>query len=153
MACINEWDWDESGTDVNEFIEIFISDPQPADLSQYCIEEYENATTLNTTSGGNSCLNGPGWTTTTVAGGVLYTLFESFENGDAVALCGPLGLIQFFGTDESFTASTGCANGAATTDVALCSADYLAGGSLQKVPGTNDYYICLLYTSPSARDS
>ena len=41
---INEWDWDELGTDEGEFIEVFIANPQPADLSQYKIVEYETTT-------------------------------------------------------------------------------------------------------------
>ena len=71
---INEWDWDESGTDVGEFIEIFIPNPQPTDLSQYTIVEYETTGTSAGNTQGIHTLDGFIATAVTADGGNLLCI-------------------------------------------------------------------------------
>ncbi len=132
---INEWDFDESGSDSGEFIEVFIADPQPADLSQYSIVEYETTGTSAGDEQGTHTLDG--FTATAVAGGTLYHLLQSFENNDAVAFCGPSGVIQFFHTTNPVTANSGegCAAGESSTALGS-TGGYPSGGSVSYCAGT-----------------
>lgn len=131
---INEWDWDELGTDSGEFIEVFIPDPQPADLTQYSIVEYETSGASAGNTQGVHTLDNFVATPDAVAMGTFYVLVESFENNDAVALCGPAGVIQFLYTENSVTASNGCAMGMAATSIG-CNGSYPSGGSMQLLAG------------------
>jgi len=130
---INEWDWDESGTDMGEFIEVFIPNPQPVDLSQYAIIEYETSGTSagNVQSQGTHTLDGFTATAVTADGGTYYLLTESFEQNDAVALVGPSGVLQFLHTTNEVTANEGGAMGATSLSIGV-SDSYTSGHSVQR---------------------
>lgn len=130
---INEWDWDESGVDMGEFIEVFILDPQPIDLSQYAIVEYETTGTSagNVQSQGTHTLDDFTATAVPADGGTYYLLVEPFEQNDAVALVGPSGVLQFLHTTNQITANNGGAMDATSTSIGVPHS-YASGHSVQR---------------------
>ena len=152
---INEWDWDESGSDEGEFIEIFIPNPQPADLTQYSIVEYETTGTSAGNAQGTHTLDGFTATAVSADNGTYYVLVESFEQNDAVAFLGPGGVIQFLHTTNQVTASNGPAATATSTGIGV-SSGYTKGHAAQRqadgtytalaeTPGTaNNIFVTLL---------
>jgi len=132
---INEWDWDESGTDKDEFIEIFIPNPQPSDLSEYTIIEYETTGDQagNINASGTHTLDEFTATIVNADNGTYYTLFDHFEQDDAVALIGPNGIIQFLHTANQITANTGGAANTTSTSIGV-SKGYTSGHSAQRQP-------------------
>lgn len=131
---INEWDWDESGSDMGEFIEVFIPNPQPGDLSQYAIIEYETTTGSAGSTQGTHTLDDFTATAVTADGGTYYLLTESFEQHDAVALVGPSGVLQFLHTTNQVTANDGGAIGATSLSIGV-SNGYPSGHSVQRQSG------------------
>ncbi|RXR31259.1 hypothetical protein EQG68_10255 [Flavobacterium piscinae] len=134
-ARINEFHYDNIGTDVNEFVEIRITGAmgsQPANLSQYSIVLYNgsnqstyDSATLNTlvqTCDSTDC----------------YYVWQpiSIQNGapDGIALIGPSGLIEFISYEGVFTALNGGAAGTSSTDVGVLedSINTTANGSIQR---------------------
>lgn len=134
-ARINEFHYDNVGTDVNEFVEIRISGAigsQPSNLSQYTIALYNgsgqtvyDSVTLNTlvrTCNATDC----------------FYVWQpiSIQNGspDGIALIGPSGLIEFISYEGSFVALNGGANGTNSTDVGVQEDNVLTttAGSIQR---------------------
>ncbi|MEL6944645.1 MAG: hypothetical protein AAFO82_18465, partial [Bacteroidota bacterium] len=114
-ARINEFHYKNDGTDVNEFVEIFIPNPQPTNLVQYQILLYlgSNGTiyddvTLDMT------------TVTSDALGSYYVWEETLQNAsNGIALSGPCGLIEFISYEGTFIATEGVADGVESTDVGV----------------------------------
>ena len=119
-ARINEFHYDNVGTDVNEFVEIRITgnlSSQPADLSQYSVVLYngsdqslylsETLSNLTRTCDASNC----------------YYVWDSIaiQNGapDGIALSGPSGLIEFLSYEGTFTAANGIASGVLSIDVGV----------------------------------
>lgn len=140
---INEWDWDESGSDEGEFIEVFIADPQPSNLSEYAIIEYETTGGSAGNIQGTHTLDGFTATAVNADGGTYYVLEESFEQHDAVALIGPSGLIQFLHTTNQVTANEGVAATSTSTSIGV-SAGYTKGHAVQRQ--SNGMYVALAET-------
>ncbi|MEM8526420.1 MAG: lamin tail domain-containing protein, partial [Bacteroidota bacterium] len=114
-ARINEFHYDNDGADVNEFVEIFIPNPQPTNLSEYQIDLYNGndgevyeTVTLDQTI------------VTSDANGSYYVWEETLQNGpDGIALSGNCGLIEFISYEGVFTATEGVANGIESTDIGV----------------------------------
>ena len=120
VARINEFHYDNAGTDVNEFVEIRITGDlgsQPADLSQYTVSLYNGS---NQSSYATETLNN--LTRTCDASNCYYVLDTvAIQNGapDGIALSGPSGLIEFVSYEGIFTAVNGIALGILSTDVGV----------------------------------
>ncbi|WP_152604778.1 hypothetical protein [Psychroserpens jangbogonensis] len=119
-ARINEFHYDNAGTDVNEFVEIRISGnlgSQPADLSQYMVSLYNGSdqsfyltVTLDSL------------TQTCDASNCYYVLDSiAIQNGapDGIALSSPSGLVEFVSYEGTFTASNGIASGVLSVNVGV----------------------------------
>lgn len=134
VARINEFHYDNVSTDVNEFVEIRITEGlanQPADLSQYTVSLYNGSTqtayltqTLDNLTQACDASN-------------CYYVWDaiSIQNGapDGIALSGPSGLIEFISYEGTFTASNGIASGATSTDVGLAESNATsANGSIER---------------------
>ncbi len=115
-ANINEFHYDNNGADVNEFVEIYIEDPQPGTLSDYTVELYNGSGGV---SYGSETLDN--LTATTGTSGTYYVWEpSSIQNGpDGIALGGPCGLIEFLSYEGVFTASGGIADGVTSNDVGV----------------------------------
>ena len=119
-ARINEFHYDNTGIDVNEFVEIRIIGnlgSQPADLSQYSVSLYngtdqsfyftETLDNLIQTCDASNC----------------YYVLDSItiQNGapDGIALSGPSGLLEFLSYEGIFTAGNGIASGVLSVNVGV----------------------------------
>jgi len=120
IVRINEFHYDNAGTDVNEFVEIRItgnSGSQPADLSQYTVTLYNGS-------------DKSAYLTETLDGltqicdvSNCYYVWESIaiQNGapDGIAISGPSGLIEFISYEGTFTAVDGIASGVLSVNVGV----------------------------------
>jgi len=120
LLRINEFHYDNNGTDVNEFVEIRITGnlgSQPADLSLYTIQLYNgsNQTFYETETLDNL--------TQTCDASNCYYVWDTvaIQNGapDGLALSGPSGLIEFLSYEGTFTAANGIASGVLSIDVGV----------------------------------
>jgi hypothetical protein len=119
-ARINEFHYDNAGTDDNEFVEIRISGnlgSQPVDLSQYTVTLYNGS---NGASYSDETLNN---FARACDASNCYYVWEpiSIQNGnpDGIALSGPTGLIEFLSYGGEFTASEGIASGVLSVNVGV----------------------------------
>ena len=143
-ANINEFHYDNVGDDTNEFVEIYIEDPQPSTLSDYTVELYNG-------NGGGSYDNETldNFTATAGTGGTYY-VWDLPQNGiqngpDGIALGGPCGLMEFLSYEDTFQATDGIADGQTSTDVGVeetsstpeNSSIQLVGGSWVVTDGAN----------------
>lgn len=116
---INEFHYDNAGTDVGEFVEIYIPNPQPGDLFNYTITLYNGSGGASYNSKTLDALS-----PTCDMDGCYYVWnlpTDGLQNGppDGIALSGPSGLIEFLSYEGTFTASGGPANGILSTDVGV----------------------------------
>jgi len=132
-ARINEFHYDNIGADENEFVEIFVNDPQPDSLSRYKIilyngkngKKYDEETLENMTK--------------TIGDGGAYYVWNpsSIQNGspDGIALIGECGnTLQFLSYEGSFTASDGDSQGLESIDVLVSEPNSTPlNGSLQLI--------------------
>lgn len=116
---INEFHYDNTGTDVGEFVEVFFPNPQPSDLTLWTLYLYNgsNGQTYGTAT------NLASLTATSGSGGVFYVLTlpaNGLQNGDpdGIALVGP-SFTEFISYDGSFTATNGPLNGQTSSDVGV----------------------------------
>lgn len=136
IGRINEFHYDNAGTDLNEFIEIRITENlanQPADLSQYSIVLYNGS---NQSDYATQTLDN--LTQTCDASNCYYVWDVALQNGppDGIALSGPSGLIEFISYEGSFTAASSIANGVTSTDIGLEeTASTTANGSIERTNG------------------
>ncbi len=124
-ARINEFHYDNAGSDTNEFIEIRIAGDeadQPTDLINYRVILY-NGSDGNYYNDGNldtSSATLDTFTRTCDAANCYYVWEIPLQNGnDGIALVGPAGLVEFISYEGSFTANEGVASGVEATDVAV----------------------------------
>jgi len=146
VARINEFHYDNAGTDVNQFVEIRITEGlanQPADLTQYTLSLYNGSDgTFYYTETLNNI------TPTCDASNCYYVLNVGIQNGgpDGIALSGPSGLIEFISYEGTFTATNGIASGATSVDIGVVetsgttvnsSIERTAGGAWASSPNAN----------------
>jgi hypothetical protein len=130
VARINEFHYDNIGTDVNEFVEIRISGPigsQPSNLSQYSIALYNGASqTIYDSAALNTLVQ-------TCDATNCYYVWQplSIQNGspDGIALIGPSGLIEFISYEGVFIASDGGAIGINSNDVGVLEDNVITTGT------------------------
>ena len=138
-ANINEFHYDNVGDDSNEFVEIYIEDPQPSSssLSDYTVELY------NGNGGGSYDYETlDNFTATAGTGGTFYVWNlpqDGIQNGapDGIALGGPCGFMEFLSYEGTFTASGGIADGQSSTDVGVSEdSNTPVNSSIQLIGGT-----------------
>ena len=115
-ARINEFHYDNAGADKNEFVEVFINDPQPDSIHKYKIILYngKNGKKYDEETLDNMVI--------TFGDGGAYYVWEpsSIQNGspDGLALIGECGnTMELLSYEGSFTAVDGEANGMKTVDI------------------------------------
>nr|WP_321248061.1 hypothetical protein [uncultured Psychroserpens sp.] len=133
VARINEFHYDNAGTDVNEFVEIRITENitnQPTDLSLYTVELYNGS---NQTPYAIETLDN--FTQTCDTANCYYVWDVALQNGapDGIALSGPSGFIEFISYEGAFTAASGTANGISSTNVGVTeTASTTSNGSIER---------------------
>lgn len=147
VAWINEFHYDNSGTDTGEFIEI--AGPAGLDLSSYSIELYNgaNGNTYGTTINLNGIIpnqsNGIG---------TLSFNISPIQNGnpDGFALIDSGTVLYFLSYGGSFTATNGTAAGMTSVDIGVSEpANTPVGQSLQ-LTGTGRQYHDFSWSAPAA---
>lgn len=135
VSRINEFHYDNVGTDINEFVEIRISGDmasQPSDLSRYTVTLYNGSATART---GYKTETLDNFTQTCDGSNCYYTWDEVFQNGspDGIALSDPSGLVEFISYEGTFTAANGIAHGVLSTDVGVQESDATTiNGSIER---------------------
>ena len=153
-AWINEFHYDNSGTDVGEFVEVFVGSGFQSgsfDANLLRIDLYNDAgfNYQNSVESGQVAA-------TSIAGGTMYVwtgMSNGIQNGSAdglvVSYNGTVvaqGLLSYEGT---MTASDGVANGLTSTDVGVSEASEAAGQSLQ-LTGSGSAFDAFTWAGPSA---
>ena len=111
---INEIHYDNIGNDVGESVEV--AGPAGTDLSTYSLVLYNgsnNSVYSTIPLSGVIPDEGSGYGALAFAAGL--------QNGspDGIALCGPLGLVEFLSYEGVMTGMGGCANGVTSTDIGV----------------------------------
>ncbi len=154
-AWINEFHYDNSGTDVNEFVEVVIPNiyNNSTELAKFSVVLYNgtngasySTTTLNSFTKGNvDSLNGISY---------YYFIYPTngIENGspDGIALGYNNKLIQFISYEGFFTAVGGIANGVTSTDIGVSQSSTTPIGSSIGLTGSGRKYDDYTWTSFSA---
>jgi hypothetical protein len=147
---INEFHYDNSGSDTGEFVEV--AGPAGLDLTDWSVVGYNG-------SGGAS------YKTVTLSGtiadlgngtGVASFGFTGMQNGapDGLALVDDSGnVIQFLSYEGSFTASGGPADGLTSTDVGVSETSSTSVGYSLQLSGTGCEYGDFTWQSPASATS
>ncbi|WP_026952476.1 DUF5689 domain-containing protein [Algoriphagus mannitolivorans] len=148
VLFINEFHYDNAGTDVNEGIEV--AGTAGLDLTGYRIILYNGANglsygTINLTGTLPNQDNGYG---------TLFFPFSGIQNGDpdGFALIGPAPankVIQFLSYEGTFTALNGIANGLVSTDIGVAQTNSTPIGTSLQLQGTGSKYSDFTWSSTS----
>jgi len=146
---VNEFHYDNVGTDQNEFIEVVLENPSNYVLSDFAVSLYSGTTaavyaakTLNNFTAGNSYGNFTIFYFTFPVDGI-----QNNTSGIAIDYRG--NLLSFISYEGSFAAASGPASGVASRDVGVQeSATTPVGYSLQLI-GNGDQYDEFFWTNPS----
>ncbi len=144
---INEFHYDNSGKDKNEFVEV--AGPAGTSLSGWKLVAYNG-------NGGSSykTVNLSGTIPDQQAGsGTLGFSFSKLQNGapDGIALVDASGtVVQFLSYEGSFTAGNGPAAGMASTDVGVTEPGSTPKGHSLQLSGTGSSYADFTWQSPQA---
>lgn len=135
-AWINEFHYDNTGSDTGEFVEVVIQDITTNPASGFDITLYNGSVgaSYNTTNVGGCTVGG------SVGDYVFYTCaISGIQNGpDGIALSGTGGLIagQFLSYEGSFAATNGPANGVSSTDIGVSEPGTTPVGESLQLTGT-----------------
>jgi hypothetical protein len=149
VAWINEFHYDNTGTDTGEFIEI--AGPAGLDLSNYSIELYNgfNGQVYNTqTLNGNVIPNQSNGIGTVI---ISYPT-NGIENGspDGIALIDSGTVLYFISYEGSFTAINGTAVGLTSTDIGITESSATPVGYSLQLTGTGRQYHDFSWSAPAA---
>ncbi|KAA3623922.1 MAG: HYR domain-containing protein, partial [Bacteroidetes bacterium] len=143
-AWINEFHYDDTGADANEFIEVVAT----GDVSGWSIALYNQSGT----NYGNSNLSGA--TVTSSGDFTIYTVnISGIQNGpdDGFALVDNMNnVVQFLSYEGTTTASGGPANGMTSTDIGVSEPGSTPEGHSLQLQGTGKQYSDFMWASPMA---
>lgn len=142
---INEFHYDNAGSDVGEFIEI--AGPAGLNLSDFSIELYSGSTGTNYRT---IALTGIIPNQSTGIGTVSFAI-SGIQNGpkDGIAIVKAGVVIQFLSYEGTFTATTGPANGITSTDIGVYEPDSTSEGFSLQLTGTGNTYNDFLWNAPA----
>lgn len=142
---LNEIHYDNTGTDVGEFVEV--ANPTGADLTGWSIVLYN----------GNG---GASYDTRSLSGSAAFTTLTYATNGiqngspDGVALVDAAGaVVQFLSYEGSFVAVGGPAGGLTSTDIGVAEAGSEVAGQSLQLTGTGSTYGDFAWTGPMTATS
>ncbi|NBC18086.1 MAG: T9SS type A sorting domain-containing protein [Bacteroidetes bacterium] len=146
QAWINEFHYDNSGTDTGEFIEVIGQGITPADIE---VVLYNGSTGAVYDTQALSTFTA----TPLTSGYVAYdkTLpTNGIQNGapDGIALCTTTGtVVQFLSYEGTFTATDGCASGMGSTDIGVSETSSTPAGASLGLTGTGSAYADFTWTT------
>lgn len=143
---INEFHYENDGGDVGEFVEVFIPDPQPADIDDWDVVIYNGSTqgVLSTLDFDTDLdLSNTGMDVTGTSG-TFYLFNTSLQNStEGLALVDGSGtVIQFISYEGTITAADGPAMGQTSTDVGVSQSNTTTpvGASIEFNPNTSTWF-------------
>lgn len=146
---INEFHYDNSGTDVNEFVEV--AGYAGTDLAGWTIVGYDGATgtQYKTVSLSGSIPSQSGCM------GTVSVAFSAMQNGhDGLALVDAQGfVVQFISYEGAFTATNGPASGLTAVDVGVSETGSTPVGYSLQLAGTGDSYGDFAWSAPASATS
>jgi endonuclease I len=141
---INEFHYDNSGSDTGEFVEI--AGVNGTDLTNWKVigyngndgKKYKTVNLSGTIPDQEGCL------------GTLDFVFSGMQNGpDGLALVDPSdNLVQFISYEGTFTATDGPANGIESVDIGVSESSSTSVGHSLQLSGTGDAYLHFSWDSP-----
>ena len=156
----NEIHYDNAGADAGEFIEVFVPNPQPADIGDYDVVLYNGSSgrTYGPTLDFDTDATATSGMDQSGTPGVFYVFgVEGIQNGapDGMALVNGSGIvIEFLSYEGTITAANGPANGDTSIDIGASEndVDTPTGTSIQRQ--SNGTWVSGLNASPgSTNDS
>ncbi len=144
---INEFHYDNIGSDSNQFVEVAVPVAR-VDLSALTLTLYNGG--LGTTYGGPFSLRtfsrGD-----TVGGKSLYILDVSLQNGapDGLALADGTDVLQFLSYEGDFTATNGVAAGLTSTDIGTSEPSNTPSGYALQLAGSGDSLFDFTWQAPA----
>ncbi len=150
-AWINEFHYDDDGSDDDEMFEIVIENPGNYSLSDFTVTLYNGST--GTAYGSvdlDDFIVGASYGTYTVYS-YTYGPANSIQNGapDGFALDYNGSVIQFISYEGSFTALAGIANGLTSTDVGKSETNSTSNGYSIQLSGTGSQYSDFTWQDPA----
>lgn len=147
VAWINEFHYDNAGTDTGEFIEI--AGPAGLDLSSYSIELYNGSS--GDTYGLPINLSGVIPNLSNGIGTISFSI-SPIQNGapDGFALIDSGTVLYFLSYEGTFTATTGTAAGMTSVDIGVTESGSDPSGLSLQLTGTGNHYSHFIWSGPSA---
>jgi len=151
-AWINEFHYDNTGTDVNEFIEIILENPGSWNLNLLHLTLYNGSSGVTY----GSTHNLAGFTVGSTSGDftIYYKYIAGIQNGAPDGFClsydGPVIPGQFLSYEGSFTATNGVANGMTSVDVGVSEPSSSPIGQSLQLTGSGGSYSEFTWTGPLA---
>ena len=147
-AWINEFHYDNAGSDTGEFVEIVIENPSSYTLNNFKLELYNgsNSQVYDSQTGSNFTVGSSIGNYT-----IYYWTPSSIQNGgpDGVALSYNGDLIQFLSYEGQITGADGTANGITSTDVGISETSSTSAGHSLYLTGTGTKYSDFSWTGPN----
>jgi hypothetical protein len=145
MAWLNEFHYDNTGTDSNEFVEVFVSSSYSGLISDIAVTLYDGNPSGSKASYGSTSLSSFTVGSSITDYGTLYSFTypsNGIQNGNPDGIAISIGgtLVQFLSYGGTFTASNGVASGVLSTDIGLTEASSSAVGSSLYLTGTGSSY-------------
>jgi len=144
---INEFHYDNAGSDSNQFVEVAVPAAR-VDLSALTLTLYNG--------GSGKTYGGPFSLPTfsrgdTVGGKSLYTLDVSLQNGapDGLALADGTDILQFLSYEGDFTATNGVAVGLTSTDIGVSEPSNTPSGYALQLAGSGDSLFDFTWQAPA----
>ncbi len=146
-VLINEFHYDNTGGDVEEFVEIAVpAGTAASDLMDITVALYNGSSSGTTSFAEYDSITADMLTAGAMGvtiGGSMYDLYvwepSSIQNGapDGIAIADLGGLCELLSYEGTFTAASGIASGTTSTDVGVSESSSTAiGSSLQLINGT-----------------
>jgi hypothetical protein len=148
-AWINEFHYDNVGTDVGEFVEIVIENPGSYNLSDFQVDLYNGS---NGTSYGSETVDN--FTVGSTVGNFTFYYWEVvIQNGSpdgfALSYLGSVIIGQFLSYEGPLTATDGPANGLTSTDVLVFEDGTTPVGYSLQLGGTGTQYSDFTWNAPA----
>jgi len=145
---VNEFHYDNTGTDAGEFIEVVVADSITTAPASIEVVLYNGS---NDSAYGTHSLDT--FSTAVVPGFTIYTkLISGIQNGspDGIALVDNGALVQFLSYEGSFTASGGPADGVTSVDIGVAESSGTAVGDSLQLTGAGSGFADFTWAAPAA---
>lgn len=140
---ITEIHYDNAGGDVGEFVEVFITNPQPSNLNDYVLTLYNgsNGTSYDSETFDNADSTNPNQTNGFGTGTYYVFYIAGIQNGapDGLSTSNSSGVFEFLSYEGTLTAANGPANGMTSTNIGASETSSTGVGTSMQNNGTGTW--------------